>query len=350
MATTPLSLPAFSVRNTVARILLSAALWGVGFILWIPGSFLLAATSPATPEELAQAVVALSADIPPSARTAAFLGTQRQGSGVVIDDKGLVLTIGYLILEAERVEVTTHQGDTVRAHVVGYDSQSGLGLVRAETPLKVSPLTLGDSTGVGEQSPVLVVGRQSDPPVRAAVVISRRTFAGYWEYLLEEAIFTVPPQRDYAGAALVDENLRLIGIGSLFVQDAAAKGIAYPGNMFVPTDQLKPVLSDMLRLGRPDRPSRPWLGVNVAEQFGRVIITRVTKDGPAGQAGLEQGDIVLDVAGTKVDTLESFFRALWTQGGAGVTVHLTMVQGNNVKQVAVTTRDRNQHYLRTDSH
>lgn len=299
---------------------------------------------PTTLEEVARSVVALRAEIPPTARTAPFLGLRRDGNGVVIDDKGLILTIGYLILEAERVAVKTHDGRMVPAKVIGYDSDSGFGLLSAQSPLGVSPLPLGDSEPLAEKDPALVVTSDADQAVQAVVVVSRRTFAGYWEYLLEKAIFVAPPQGNYAGAALVDRNFRLVGIGSLFVQDSASKGVEFPGNMFVPINHLKPVLADLIRMGRPGTPPKPWLGLNVAEQYGRLIVTRVSPEGPANQSGLTPGDIILEIGGIKVGTMERFYRQLWSLGRPGVSVQLKLLQRNNLTMVSVASRNRYRHY------
>ena len=300
--------------------------------------------TPATLEEIARSMVHLRAEIPAGARTARFLGQRREGNGVVIGDKGLILTIGYLILEANKIEVVTHQGKTFSARVVGYDPNSGFGLLSANGPLGVPALALGDSDRLAAKDPALVITAGQGDTVGAVQVVSVRTFAGYWEYLLEGAIFVAPPRRNYAGAALVDKTFHLVGIGSLFVQDSLRKGEKFPGNMFVPINHIKPILSALIKTGGPGTPPKPWLGVNVAEQFGRLIVTRVSRDGPASASGLAAGDIILELAGKKVGTLEGFFRELWRQGKPGVSVRLKVLQGNTVNSVSVKTSNRSLHY------
>jgi S1-C subfamily serine protease len=300
--------------------------------------------SAATLEEMARAVVGVVADIDPTSRTAGVLGTHREGNGVVIDRDGRVLTIGYLILEASDVRVVRYDGQDFPARVLGYDADSGLGLVQVQGALELEPLALGESAGLSVQDPVLMLTRQGLEGAATATVVSRRTFAGYWEYLLENAIYTAPPQGDYAGAALLDRDLRLVGIGSLFVQNAAAESVALPGNLFVPIDRLKPVLRDLVETGRPRAHPRPWLGLNVAEQFGRVIVTRVTSHGPASEAGLQPGDLILEVSGHKVEGIADFYRQLWASGDAGVVVKLRLLQRNDLVRIAVSSRDRYGHY------
>jgi S1-C subfamily serine protease len=244
--------------------------------------------------QLLEAVVRVHTEIPTDARTAAYLGTQRDGAGVVIDDAGLVVTIGYLITEAMGAEVMTGSGRVSRADIVGFDVASGIGLLRATERLAVKPMPIGTAKGLAEETPVVVASAGGPETVRPAVVVSRRTFAGYWEYLLEDAIFTAPPHPAWSGAALLGPDGKLVGIGSLVVSDAKAD---LPGNMFVPIDRLAPVMGDLLTLGRPSVPSRPWLGVNLRELDGKLVVSRVASDGPSDKAGVRHGDQVTAIDG-----------------------------------------------------
>src|SRR5215813_2746335 len=228
-------------------------------LLFVAGPCAIAADPASGPALRLEAVVQVHAEVPPEARTAAFLGTRRNGSGVVIDDAGLVVTIGYLITEAMAADVTTASGKVSRANIVGFDIDSGLGLLRAADPLDVKPMPIGTAKGLAEQTPVVVAGNGRPEGAQAAVVVSRRTFAGYWEYLLEDAIFTAPPYPAWSGAALVAPDGKLAGIGSLTVNDADGRAAQVPGNMFVPVDRLLPVMGDLISLGRPSAPPRPWL-------------------------------------------------------------------------------------------
>jgi len=151
-----------------------------------------AAEPAAEPMRRLEAVVRVHTEIPAEARTAAFLGTRRNGSGVVID-AGLIVTIGYLITEAMAAEVTAVSGKVSRANVVGFDIESGLGLLRAADPLEVRPIAIGTAKSLAEKTPVIVAGFGGPEAAQPAVVVSRRTFAGYWEYLLDDAVFTAPP-------------------------------------------------------------------------------------------------------------------------------------------------------------
>src|SRR5919106_1555782 len=226
------------------------------------------------------AVVQVRTEIPDDAFTASILGTERAGNGVVINDNGLVLTIGYLITEAETVWLSALSGAAAPAHVVGYDQASGFGLVQALGRLGVPPLELGsaDASGVGD--PVIIAGEGRLPHALKAAVVSKREFAGYWEYVLDEAIFTSPPHPSWGGAACIGADGRLAGIGSLFVQEARGEGIASQGNMIVPVELLAPVLDDLLRFGRVDRPPRPWLGLYASEAEGTIFIAGLAEGGP----------------------------------------------------------------------
>src|SRR5271165_3315530 len=229
------------------NVILRASRAIVSALLLFSGPGAVAAEPEGELAHLLEAVVRVHAEIPTDARTAAYLGTQRDGAGVVIDDAGLVVTIGYLITEAMGAEVTTGSGRVSRANVVGFDVNSGLGLLRAAAPLAVKPMPIGTAKGLAEETPVVVAGAGGPEAAQPAVVVSRRTFAGYWEYLLEDAIFTAPPHPTRSGAALLGPDGKLAGIGSLVVSDAKPD---LPGNMFVPIDRLLPVMGDLMALGR----------------------------------------------------------------------------------------------------
>jgi S1-C subfamily serine protease len=303
-----------------------------------------AAGETATDESL-RGVVQVNAFIPNDARTASSLGTEREGTGVVIDDSGLVLTIGYLILEAIEVTVEDPDQQTVPASIVAYDHESGFGLIRANHALGVKPIALGDSTALTPMQPLLVVSHVGAFEAAGVYLVDRREFAGYWEYLLEEALFTSPPHAKFGGAALLDQGGRLVGIGSLFVNDAAFQDRPIPGNMFIPIDVLKPIMADLLTRGRRADPSRPWLGLSMEEHRGRLFVTRVAPDGPGEAAGIQPNDIIVGIDGAPIQGLGDFYRKLWGRGNAGITVPLDVLHGTEVKPRDVVSADRYR-YLR----
>ena len=290
--------------------------------------------------DLLNSAVRIKAQIPEKAHTSKFLGKEREGSGIVIDDEGHVLTIGYLVLEAGSVEITDVDGRVIAAAVEGYDGDSGFGLLKALSPLQARPLRLSDSSEIQSEERLRVVSSQDDTVVQQVVVLERGTFAGYWEYLLENAIFTVPAVNAFAGAGLVNEKGELVGIGSLFLK-RNFQSTMVPSNMFVPTEALLPILDDLKRLGRSSSPPRPWLGVTVVEQYGRVLVQRVSSGSPAMLSGIGEGDLILKVGNTPVKNLEGFFRSVWSLGHAGVKVPLTLLQGNELKQLDLISADRN---------
>jgi S1-C subfamily serine protease len=299
--------------------------------------------------QLLDGVVRLRTQVPADARTAPYLGTEREGSGVLIDSSGLIVTIGYLITEAMGVEVTPTGGKPVPATVVGFDNESGLGVVRVTEKLEVKPIPLGQAKGLAEQTPALVASFGGVESAQPAVVVARRPFAGYWEYYLESAIFTSPPHMNWGGAALIDRDGKLVGIGSLMVHDAKSGDDPTPGNMFVPIDLLKPVLADLMAIGRPGSVPRPWLGINAQEMNGRLIVMRVSPGGPADKAGIARGATVRTIAGRPVNELAELWRALWAQGPAGTDVTLGVSQGGGEpRDVTVHTIDRYK-YLKLDT-
>lgn len=295
------------------------------------------------PAAVLAAVVAVASEVPGDARTAEFLGTERAGSGVVIDDNGLVLTIGYLILEAMSATVTDSGGRPVPAEIVAYDYDTGFGLLRAIEPLGIKPMRLGDSDALSESDPVLAVGNDGSPLVIPAFVTSRTQFAGYWEYLLDAAIYVAPPHPQWAGAALVDRSGRLVGIGSLLVADAAPNRPMMgemPGSMFVPIDLLKPILGDLLTAGRSTAPARPWLGMFTRDTRDGVTILSVVPEGPAAKAGLAAGDVVLRVGDEEVQDMAQMFRTIWARGEAGINIPLTVRRAEEDRDLSVRSRDR----------
>jgi len=297
---------------------------------------------------LLDAVVGIDTQIPSNARTAGTLGTQRQGSGAVISDDGLVLTIGYLILEAASIELVTNDGRTIPAKFIGYDHASGFGLVRALRPLGVTPFELGDSSSVEERSQALIANRLGEQSAQGVFVVDRRPFVGSWEYLLDEAIYTSPPNTNFSGASLVGSDGRLIGIGSLFVGNAAVIQQPVPGNMFVPIDELRPILDDMVASGRRSGKARPWVGIFSSEFRGRVFVDRIAPDGPAETAGIEPGDLIVKVQGKAVDDMASFLRAVWKDSNAGDQIDMTVLtKGGQLRSVTVNSDDR-QNWLRLD--
>jgi serine protease Do len=300
-----------------------------------------ASAQPRSLDEIASAVVRVKAYIEPDARTAATLGREREGSGVIIDNDGLVLTIGYLMVEARAVEIGTLDGRTVPATVVGYDHETGLGLLRALVPLKTAPLGLGRSADLKHSERVLVASFGGAQMAALAHVEARREFAGSWEYLLDDAIFTAPPHPAWSGAALINRDGKLVGIGSLVVGDVGDnKG---PGNMFVPIDLLAPIMADLIDKGRVSRPARPWLGLTVNEAGGDLLIERVVPDSPAARAKVPAGAKIVGVNGHRPASLGDLYRKIWAQGFAGTIVSLEISHDNEVRQVEITSMNRLDH-------
>ena len=295
-------------------------------------------------ERASQAVVGVQVLALEDARSIATLGRLRQGSGVVIGADDLVLTIGYLVLEADQIQLILDDARTVPARVVGYDLATGFGLLQALAPLRIAAAPLGGSRGVSNDESLLVASGGDSGQLSMARLISRRSFAGFWEYRIDEALFTVPARTDHSGAGLFNSRGELVGIGSLVVADTRADpradGPRQPGNMFVPTDLLQPILEELRTRGMSSASRRAWLGVNCVEQSGALHVVRISGDSPAEAAGLQIGDRILAIDGAAVSTLDTLWTRLWSGGPAERDVTLEIERDGTRQNVGLRSVDR----------
>jgi S1-C subfamily serine protease len=284
-------------------------------------------------------MVAVRTSIPDDAFTARSLGTVREGSGVVIRDDGLVLTIGYLITEADEVWLTRPDGTVIPGHALAYDQETGLGLIKALGPLDCPALTLGDASKTSVGDPVVFAdgfGRLVETKI-----VAKREFAGYWEYLLDEAIFVSPAHPSWGGAAIIGQDGKLLGIGSLKLV-MSRNGESSDINMIVPINLLPPILDDLLTLGRVNKPPRPWLGAFAAESNGDVVVMSVAADGPAAQAGLRGGDVIAEVRDGEISSLADFYRKVWKSGRAGSEIPVRVLRDGREVWLRVRSGDRDE--------
>ena len=294
-------------------------------------------------------VVGLRMTVPEDAFTASTLGTERAGNGVLIRD-GMILTIGYLVTEAETVWIGTNDGRALPGHVLGYDQESGFGLVQALGRLDIAPLKLGRSALATVGDPVVIGGAGGRHRSVAAQIVAKHEFAGYWEYVLDEAIFTSPAHPNWGGTAMISAAGDLLGIGSLQLQQQSEGGRTEHLNMIVPIDLLSPILDDLVRQGRPARPPRPWLGLYAAEVEDRIVVAGLAGKGPAQRADLRAGDVVLAVAGAEIGDLAGLFRRIWSLGQAGVEVPLTIHRDGRTMELRVPSADRRKFMKRPSLH
>jgi S1-C subfamily serine protease len=286
------------------------------------------------------AVVLVRAEVPDDAYSAATLGTERGGYGAVIREDGLVLTIGYLINEASQIWLTTNRGASVPGYPLAYDQATGFGLIQPLGKLSAPHLERGLAADVKVGDSAFVIGHGGGAHSLKTKIIAKHEFAGYWEYVLDEALFTAPAHPQWGGSALLDAQGNLIGTGSLLVQHEVS-GETIHVNMFVPIDLLNPIFDAMLATGRSPHPPRPWLGMSTQDPDGKLVVARLSPNGPATRAGIKVGDMVLGVGSTRVHTLADLFRAVWKLGNAGVDVPLMLSRSGDVLHIVVKSADRN---------
>jgi serine protease Do len=332
------------VTRTIARILAGLAAALAGLAVDAQAQKIQQTQAERDAQDVLSAVVRVKMTAIPNARSNTTLGASREGTGVVIDERGHIVTIGYIVIEADSIEITTQDDRTVPATLVGYDHASGFGLLRASLPLGVKPMPMGQAADVAPREPVMVLPAGGREAASLAYVMSKRKFAASWEYLLDTAIFTSPPTLQWAGAALVSREGKLVGVGSLFVRETLEGASQAPGNMFVPIDLLKPILADLIEKGRRSGPARPWMGLATEELHGHLLVTRVSPDGPADKAGIRNGDIVVGVGADPVKSHEELYRKVWGLGAAGVEVPLKVLQGIETRELKLRSIDRFQYF------
>ena len=285
------------------------------------------------------AVVLVRSEIPEDAFTAPILGTERAGNGVVINDSGLVLTIGYLITEASVIWLATNKGTVVGGYPMAFDQNTGFGLVQPLGKLGVKPIERGSASSLRVGENVVVAGQGGRAHALKATVFAKREFAGYWEYVLDEALFTAPAHPQWGGSALIGADGKLAGIGSLLVQEKVDAS-TLQGNMIVPIDLLAPILDDMTKTGRASRAPRPWLGMYVTEAGERLVVAGLAPGAPAERAGMRVGDAVIEVGGAKPSSLADLWRKVWAHGTPGAIVPLKLARGGKIIEVRLTSADR----------
>ena len=292
-----------------------------------------------------KSVVKIDSIIPPEARTAQSLGTVRGGNGVVIDYKH-ILTIGYIVVEAETITITLPDGKKFPGELIGYDHTTGFGILRTIIQSNLTPLKIGDSDQLTKEDFLYVLPYLTEGRPSAVKMVSRRSFAGWWEYFLDKPIYTYPANSSFAGSALINEYGEVLGIGSLYVGDAAATGISSPGNMFVPINDLKPILDDLIQNGRRTKDIKPYMGLTSSDNTGQVKITRVNDNGPAAKAGFSVNDTILAVNNEKINNIEDFYKVVWSFGGPGTKLQFDIERNQEKLNIELTTMDRNDFFVK----
>ena len=294
-------------------------------------------------------IVSIDSIIPENARTTKSLGTVRQGSGVVIDDE-TILTIGYIVIEAKEITIGLRNGKKIPGRLSGYDHTSGFGIISPIIKTELKSLKLGNSSKIDIDQPLYILPSPFKGSGSIAKMVSRRPFAGWWEYYLDRPIYTLPNNQSWAGSPLINSNGEILGIGSLFIADAATPGIMSPGNMFVPINLLKPILKDLKKYGRRKSNIKPYIGLSSQENNGKIIVTRVSQDGPSYIAGIKANDIITSVNGKLVKNLKNFYKTVWSTGNSGVSINISVERNGKELNFKVKSVDRMDYFIKNNSY
>lgn len=295
-------------------------------------------------------VVSVKANVPEDAFTAEILGTERLGHGAVINDSGLIVTIGYIVTEAESIWIQTNDGQVVAGDLLAYDYESGFGLVQPLGSISASPFELGNGADLLENSSAILAGFGGIEQAINAEIISKSEFVGYWEYIVDEAIYTAPAHPNWGGAALIGADGKLYGIGSLYTQEIPGLSPGEDGNMIVPIDLLKNILVELQTYGQTLKPARPWLGMFAAESDQGLVVAGVYDSAPAFAADLRAGDQIVRVDQRTPRTLGDLFRQIWALGPAGTVVPMQISRDGKLMDVEITSSDRRDHWKSPNVH
>ena len=298
-------------------------------------------------ERFYKSIVSVRSTVPAEARTASSLGVRREGNGVAINENH-ILTIGYIVIESESIEIGLSDGRRLPAKLVGYDHTSGFGIIKSVIPLKMPHLQLGNSDNINSEQDLLILPSPNRGAGSIVRSVSRRPFTGWWEYFVENPIYTTPANGLWAGAPILTENGEIVGIGSLFVSESVP-GVPSPGNMSVPINLLKPILEDLISSGRRKSKVQPYLGISSDDSNDQVIVTRVSDAGPAFQAGIKPQDVIMAINGSQVSNLKSFYQKLWKSGEAGITIELSVLRKGTIMNFKVKTVDRLDYFFKPQS-
>ena len=288
-------------------------------------------------------LVSIQSYIPDNAMSAGMLGTERTGHGIRLREDGLIVTIGYVVTEAEEIWITSHDRRAVPGFVVGSDFESGLALIKPTMPLPGPIMEIGDPSMLGVGDTACIAGsREANPQAVEVHVVAKQEFAGRWEYVLDKAIFTAPPYESWSGAALLDQEGRLCGVGSLVIQGFEVNETRRATNMFVPIDLLPPIIDEICEYGRRSTPPRPWLGLLVDDEDDGLIVVGVYRNCPADKAGLRPGDVIIRGGDQPVHSLANMFKTVWSLGAAGINVPLLVLRSSQLQEVVIRSTDRSE--------
>jgi S1-C subfamily serine protease len=285
-------------------------------------------------ELVVPATVAVAVEVPETHPSAAILGTERLGTGVVVDRAGLLLTVNYVVIGASSVEVTLLDETRVDGRVVAHDFASGLAVIEISAHgLAALDLCPSSALGVGQDIFIVAAAGENKRRANSGMITSIAPFDAYWDYSLDRAITTTAMNPGLGGAPLLDSHGRVAGIASLDLNEIGRFTLA------IPVDDFLTHRNELLQHGRRvSRPARAWVGLYCYTFRDHVVIAGVLPGTPAEQAGLAAGDVVLTVDGQTIANRHELYSALWLHR-PGDVLEFRVFRNNAVKRLAVPSGD-----------
>jgi S1-C subfamily serine protease len=290
-------------------------------------------------KHLLSSVVHIHTEVPSAHPSTRILGDERMGTGTVVDPSGLILTVNYVVMGGETIQVTLARGRALRAEIVAQDFEVGLALLRVKRQgLPAAPVTASESLTRGD--PVFALGSTGPRERRVAggLVTYLGEFEAYWEYLLDRGIVSSAANPGFGGGPLFTLSGKMVGVVSLNLNEIARSSLAIPVECYLRNQE------EFVRFGRVvSRPQRAWLGVFAHVLEEGVVVAGLVPNGPGARSGIQEGDLIVSLDAREVPTRKDLYLSLWRHA-PGEKMTLEVMRDNQVRRLSVTAGDRADFY------